>query len=241
MRKQNDFRDLIIVIRDKINKNQLEKNNIYQTLKEIKNALPYMKGIKNGKIKTKRENLICEICELNCHKNCECIINQWFCSMISFSGKCRICNHSSSSHKKEKFIYLQNEVIEPLLNNENNSELDYFINFLSNTQKEKKLHLSGLNEYDNILGKVLNYLNRQIRICNGKIEDAEAQNLSVENDIIEVLKKIKGNLDFLRNNALNKEARTIKIFIEEYIKNKDKKEKEIINNLFQKYQNQLIN
>ena len=87
----------------------------------------------------------------------------------------------------------------------------------------------------------MNYLNKQIGICSGKIEEAEVQNLSVENDIIEVLKKIKVNLDFLRNNALNKEARTIKIFIEEYKKNKDEKEKEIINNLFQTYQNQLIN
>ena len=241
LRKANEYREIIIAIRNKIDKNKLEKKNILQTLKEIRNALPYMKAIKSGKIKTEKENLICELCELNCHKNCDCVINTWFCSMISFSGECKICNHSFRVHKKEKFIYIYNLENEPLLYNENNRELDYYINFLSNTQKEEELHLNALNEYDNILKNTLNYLYTQIRICNAEIEGVERQNLSVENEIIEVLKIIKINLDFLRSNALNKETRTIKIFIEEFIINKDEKEKEIINNLFQKYQNHYLN
>ena len=39
----------------------------------------------------------------------------------------------------------------------------------------------------------------------------------------------------MRKNALNKETRTIEKFIEEYIKNKNDKEKKIIEDLYQNY------
>ena len=241
LKKQNEYRELITEIKDKIEKNKEEKEYILQTLKGIKNALPYMKTIKNLKYNTKEENLICEICNLNCHKNCNCIISKWFCNMISFSGECKICKHHFSYHKKEKFIYIQKGENEPLINNENNEELDYYINFLSETKKQKEFHLEGINEGNSVLKNTLNYLNNQIRICNERIEEGEEHNLSLENEIIEALNKIKKNLDFLRSNALNKEKRTIQIYIEEYKRSKDEKEKEIIDNLFQKYQEQNLN
>ena len=56
--EQKKYRELIIQIKDKIDKNKLEKETISQTLKEINNALPYMKKIINKPIQTKNDNLI---------------------------------------------------------------------------------------------------------------------------------------------------------------------------------------
>ena len=94
----------------------------------------------------------------------------------------------------------------------------------------------AINLDNNLLQRALNNFNKQIQNCDEEIEKANNENILIEKDIIDALKNIKSNLDFLRNNALNKENRTIKIFIEEYSKNKNDKEKNIIWNLFQNCQ-----
>ena len=65
--------------------------------------------------------------------------------MISFNGNCKICNHSVSMHKKEKLIYIQNEVDEPLINNEI-EELQNYIKFLSIKKEEETLKMNEINE-----------------------------------------------------------------------------------------------
>ena len=57
-----DYKKLINKIEDKIKKNKFEKENIFQSLKEINNTIPYMKKIINSPIQSKNENLICEKC-----------------------------------------------------------------------------------------------------------------------------------------------------------------------------------
>ena len=152
--------------------------------------------------------------------------------MISFNGNCKICNHSVLRHTKQKLFYIQHEEDEHLLNNEI-IELQNYIKFLSKKEKEEQLKMKNILETNEIFEKTLDNLNKQLVKCNEEIQKIKNQNLSVENEIINALKNIKNNLDFLRNNALSKETRTINNFIEEYIKNKDDKEKEIINNLYQ--------
>ena len=229
--------DVLIEIKEEINNNNLEKKNINQYLKEINNALPYMKKIISKPFKSKNNNLICEKCQINCHKNCNCILtvfSNWCCNMISFNGNCKICNHSVSMHKKEKLIYIQNEVDEPLINNEI-EELQNYIKFLSIKKEEEALKMNEINEANELFKRTLNILNKQLINCNKEIENMENSNLSVEIEITIALKNIKNNLDFLRKNALNKETRTINNFIEEYIKNKNDNEKKIFINLYKNY------
>ena len=154
--------------------------------------------------------------------------------MISFNGNCKICNHSVSMHKKEKLIYIQKEVNEPLINNEI-EELQNYIKFLSIKKEEEALKMNEINEANDLFKKTLNILNKQLINCNEEIEKIKNSNLSVEIEITIALKNIKNNLDFLRKNALNKETRTINNFIEEYIKNKNDNEKKIIINLYKNY------
>ena len=232
-----DYKKLINKIEDKIKKNKFEKENIFQSLKEINNTIPYMKKIINSPIKSQNENLICEKCQSNCHKNCNCtltIFSEWFCNMISFSGNCKICNHSISVHKKGNIIYIQNEEKEQLINNDI-EELKNYIKYLSDLKKKRNIYMNSLNEDNEILNKSINIIKNQIENCNKEIEKAKKENMAIENDIFIALQKIKKNLDFLRKNALNQENRTIKIFIEEYVKSKNDKEKKIIENIYQNY------
>ena len=236
--EQINYRNLITAIRDKLDKNKLEIKNISQTLKEINNTLPYMKKIINKQIKTKNENLICEECQSNCHKNCNCnltILSNWFCIMISPIGACKICNHCRASHKIEKFIYIQKEENERLINNDT-EELENYIKFLKDKKRDELYHMDAINNDNILLNKALINFNNQIKNCDKEINKAKIQNLSIENEIIVTLKNIQMNLDFLRENALNKENRTIKSFVKDYAKNKNDKEKKIIQNLFKNYE-----
>ena len=95
--------------------------------------------------------------------------------------------------------------------------------------------MNSLNEDNKILNKSINIIKNQIENCNKEIEKEKKVNMAIENDIFISLQKIKKNLDFLRKNALNQENRTIKIFIEEYVKSKNDKEKKIIENIYQNY------
>ena len=238
LNEQKNYKELIIKVRNKLKKNDLEKINIYQTLKEISVTLPYMKKIINSPIKTEKDNLICEKCQSNCHKSCNClltIISIWGCNMISFDGKCKICNHRLLDHKRGKFIYKQEEEEEALINNET-EELKNYIKFLSQKQTEETFHMKAIVEDNDILKKVLSNLNNQVVNCDSDIKNLENQISLIEKEIIKALKNIKINLNFLRENALNKENRTIQIFIEDYAKNKNDNEKNIIMNLYKKYE-----
>ena len=95
--------------------------------------------------------------------------------------------------------------------------------------------MNSLNEDNEILNKSINIIKNQIENCNKEIEKAKKEKMEIENDIFIALQKIKKNLDFLRKNALNQENRTIKKFIEEYVKSKNDKEKKIIENIYQNY------
>ena len=154
--------------------------------------------------------------------------------MISFSGNCKICNHSISVHKKGNIIYIQNEEDEQLINNDI-EELKNYIKYLSDLKKKRNIYMNSLNEDNEILNKSINIIKNQIENCNKEIEKAKKENMEIENDIFIALQKIKKNLDFLRKNALNQENRTIKKFIEEYVKSKNDKEKKIIENIYQNY------
>ena len=155
--------------------------------------------------------------------------------MISFDGKCKICNHRSIDHKRGKFIYKQEEEKEALINNET-EELKNYIKFLSQKQTEETFHMKAIVEDNDILKKVLSNLNNQLANCDSDIKNLENQISLIEKEIIKASKNIKINLNFLRENALNKENRTIKIFIEDYAKNKNDNEKNIIMNLYKKYE-----
>lgn len=235
--EQKKYRELIISIKDKIQKNNYDKKNIFQSLKEINKTLPYVKKIINQPIKSNKENLICKTCESNCHKNCGCnftILNKWFCNMISFKGNCKICGHGVSEHIKGKFLFIQQEEKEQLIHNDFD-ELEKYIEFLSNKKEEEILHMHVINKDNNLLEKTLNTFNEQIDKISIDIENVKIQYTLVENELIETLNNIKKNLDFLRANALNEEKRTIKTFIEEHAKNKNEQEKIIIKILFQKF------
>jgi len=233
--EQEKYKNYIIETKEKIHKNNLEKVNIIQYIKEINNTLPFMKKVINKPFKSKNYNLICEECQFNCHKNCDCIftfISELGCNMISLYGKCKICNHSVLRHKKVKLFYIQQDENEHLLNNEI-EELQNYIKYISNKKKNEVLKMNNILEGNDLLQKTLEYLEKQLINCKEEIEKIKNEDLNVENEIINCLKNIKNNLDFLRNNALDKETRTISNFIEEYISNKGDKEKEIINNLYQ--------
>jgi predicted ABC-class ATPase len=106
---------------------------------------------------------------------------------------------------------------------------------LSETRKSKTSDLNKINISIECNKEILNRCNKQVKNCDKEIKEIESENSLIESEIIETLDNIKKNLDFLRENALNKEDRTIKIFIAEYAKNKNNKEKEIIENLYQNY------
>ena len=82
-----------------------------------------------------------------------------------------------------------------------------------------------------------NHLNiSKEKVCNEKIKEYENNYLSVEIEIIKDINNIKKNLDYLREYALNKESRTITMFVENYKGNKSKKkEKDVIEKLFKIY------
>ena len=200
MTEQKKYKELIIQIKDKIDKNKLEKETISQILKEINNALPYLKKIINKPIQTKNDNLICEKCQSNCHKNCNCsftAFSKYFCNMISFNGKCKICNHNISYHKKVKFIYIQKEESEKLINDDI-EELINYTNFLLGKEKEEMFHMIAINEDNDFLQKALNNFNNQIENCDKEIEKVKTNILTIENEIYGALNNIKNNLDFLR-------------------------------------------
>ena len=237
LNEQKNYKEFIGILIDKIKNNNIKKENIEKTLKEIDNAIPYMKKIMSSPFKTDNQNLVCENCHSNCHRNCNCSfsgISEWFCHMINFFGKCKICNHSLSEHKKGNFIYKQNEENERLLNNEI-EEIKNYIQSLSEIKTKDIQDINEINWTNDFFQESINNCEKQMKNCDKEIKKAEKQNLLIENEVIEYLKKIKTNFIFLRENALNKEDRTIKSFIEEYSKNKSDKEKEIIEELYKKY------
>ena len=233
--EQNKYLELIIAIRDKIRGNICNINNISAYLREIDVALPSLKKIMTQKIETFNVNLICKACQSNCHKNCKCFLStcsKWFCCMFSFNGICKICNHHISEHEKGKIIFIQKEGL-PVPNEF--EKIENKIKILSNKNEEEKLHIDTINKDNNLLQKTLDIFNKEIDNCKKEIEKAKIQKASIENELIETLNKIKNNLLFLEQFALNKEKRTIKTFIEDYAKSKNIKEKELIENIYQKY------
>ena len=235
--EQNKYMELIIAIRNKIRGNNCNVINISTYLKEIDVVLPHMKKIITQPIKTFNENLICKTCQSNCHKNCKCSLttfSKWFCNMISFNGICKICNHNISEHEKGKIVFIQKEGREQPIRNEF-EKIENKIKILSNKNEEEILHIDTINKDNNLLQKTLDTFNKEIDNCKKEIENAKIQKTSIENELIETLNKIKNNLLFLEQFALNKEKRTIKTFIEDYAKSKNNKEKELIENIYQKY------
>ena len=240
--KQKEYKSKIKSIRDNINNNNLEKKNIKQTLKEINNALPFIKKTIYMPIKTTDENIVCEKCLLNCHKNCKCTLTlffDYFCNMISINGICKICNHSVLVHKKVKYIYKQSEENESLIDKDDKELKEYF-EFLLDKEKIEKSNLEDVSEKNNIFKNTLKFLKEQEKKCNEDIKKYESMYLLVEIDIIQTLNNIAKNLDYLRENALNKESRTLAAFVEDYKEKKNEDEKKIIEILYQ-YYNNLIN
>ena len=231
--EQKTYKKLIIETRDKIDKNNSKREILYQSLKEINNALPFVKTIINKLINTENYNLICEKCHFNCHKNCNC---KWFCDAISFYGKCKICNHGITAHKRAKYIYSQKEESERFVNNDV-EELKECFKFLSEKKEITEIGINDINEYNNYLQKTLDNLYRQENKCNEEIENYKEKILEVEIEIIKTINNISNNLDYLRKNALNKESKTINIFIDDYKKDKEDKQKFIIEELYEKYNN----
>ena len=117
--------------------------------------------------------------------------------MISFNGKCKICNHNVSHHRKVKLIYIQKEENEKLINDDI-EELINYTNFLLGKEKEEMFHMIAINEDNDFLQKALNNFNNQIKNCDKEIEKVKTNILTVENEIYGALNNIKNNLDFLR-------------------------------------------
>ena len=155
--------------------------------------------------------------------------------MIYFNGNCKICEHSSKFHIKKNIDYIPEEKEERIVNNEL-GEISEHIKNLIEIEKIEKNNIVKLENKNDILNKVLDTLNHEENLCNEKIKEYENNYLSVEIDIIKAINNIKNNLDYLRKYALNKESRTIKKFVEDYIGNKnEKKEKDVIEKLFKIY------
>jgi len=115
-------------------------------------------------------------------------------------------------------------------------ELSEHYKNLLEREKEDKNNINKLENKNDTLNRILNTLNYEEKVCKENIKEYENNYLSVEIDIIKTINNIKNNLDYLRKYALNKESRTIKIFVENYIGNKnDKNQKDVIENLFKIY------
>ena len=156
--------------------------------------------------------------------------------MISFNGDCKICNHSISEHKKGKFLFIQKEENDKPIHKKF-KKIEDKIKILSNKNEEEKLHIDTIDKDNTLLQKTLDNFNKEINNCDNEIEKAKIQNKSIEKKLIKTLNNIKNDLEFLEKYALNKEKRTIKTFIKDYEKSKNNKEKELIDNLYQKFIN----
>lgn len=104
-------------IKNKMEENFLKKNQKISKYEEIYNIINTVKNNLNNTIRerdhilnnsimaTDRNNVTCTECMSNCHRNCICIINKYFCSNISFKGDCKICGHGIKKHRKSGYIY----------------------------------------------------------------------------------------------------------------------------------------
>ena len=207
-------------------------------LNEINEGIPYMIKIEYRQVDTNESNFLCHICKFSCHRNCNCIltkVSNYFCGMINFFGVCKICRHSLKFHSKKNIDYIPEEKEERIVNDEI-GELSEHIQNLIEAEKIEKNNIDMLENKNDTLNKLLDILNNEEKVCNEKIKEFENNYLSVEIDIIKAINNIKNNLDYLRKYALNKESRTIKMFVENYIGNKSaKKEKDVIEKLFKIY------
>jgi len=237
--KLQNYKSKIKSQKDEIQKNNVEKIDAYLMLNEINEAIPCIIKIEYRQVNTNESNVLCEICKASCHRNCNCIlanVSNWFCKMINFKGNCKICEHSSKFHKKKNIDYIPEEKEERIVNN----ELSEHVKNLIEIEKIEKNNINKLDNKNDTLNKILDTLNNEEKICNKNIKEYENNYLSVEIDIIKAINKIKNNLNYLRKYALNKESRTIAMFVENYIGNKnEKKEKDAIEKLFKIY-NDLI-
>ena len=240
--KLQNYKSKIQSQKDEIEKNNYEKVDAYIMLDEINKEMPYMIKIEYRQVDSNESNVLCDICKFSCHRNCNCILSNlsnWFCKMIAFNGNCKICGHSSKFHRKSNIDYIPEEKEERIVNNEF-GELSEHIKNLIEIEKIEKNNIDKLENKNDALNKVLETLNHEEKLCNEKIQEYENNYLSVEINIIKAINNIKNNLDYLRKYALNKESRTIKIFVENYLGNKnEKKEKDVIEKLFKIY-NDLI-
>ena len=238
--KQQTYKNKIQSKKDEIQKNNCEKVDIYLMLNEINEAMPTEVKIEYRQVDATESNFLCEICKFSCHSNCNCFltnISNWFCKMISLNGNCKICGHSLKFHNKKNIKYIPEEKEERIINNEFEELTEYIKNLLE-IEKIEKNNINMLENKNDTLNRIIDTLNHEEKVCNEKIKEYENNYLSVEIDIIKAINNIKNNLDYLRKYALNKESRTIAIFVENYIGNKsEKKEKDIIGNLFKIYQN----
>ena len=240
--KLQNYKSQIKSQKDEIQKNNSEKIDAYLMLNEINEAIPCLISIEYRQVDTNESNFLCEICKASCHRNCNCIlvnVSKWFCRMINFKGNCKICRHSSKFHRKENIDYIPEEKKERIVNNEF-EEISEYIKNLIEIEKIEKNNINKIENKNDTLNKILDTLNNEEKICNKNIKEYENNYLSVELDIIQAINKIKNNLNYLRKYALNKESRTIAMFVENYIGNKnEKKEKDAIEKLFKIY-NDLI-
>ena len=218
------------------------KNNLTNTIKERDELL------NNSTRGTDENNVICKECLSNCHKNCKCIINKYFCSNISITGDCKICKHGLKNHQKCNYIYHfsrgelieKNQLIGEL--NDQLREIRNKINDLKNDEKnlisrnenlfkelkEKMVELKELEDNENYdinhLEKIINNLETEKNKFSKKIEDSKIQLKENEIIFLQTLSKIKTNLEYLRNNSLNKELKyTLEEFINERIKEAEQK------------------
>ena len=240
--KLQNYKSKIQLQKNEIEKNNYEKLDAYIMLDEINKEIPCIIKIEYRKVDSNEINFLCDIFKFSCHRNCNCILSNlsnWFCKMIYFNGNCKICGHSSKFHKKKNIDYIPEEKEERIENNEFEESSEYIKNLIEREKIEKN-NIDKLENKNDIINKLLDTLNHEEKVCNEKIKEYEDNYLIVEIDIIQSINNIKNNLNYLREYALNKESRTIKIFVENYIGNKnEKKEKDAIEKIFKIY-NDLI-
>ena len=236
--KRQNYKSKIQSKKDEIKKNNGKKLDAYIILNEINEEMPYEIKIEYRQVDTKESNFLCDICKFSCHRNCDCFltnVSNWFCKMIYLNGNCKICGHSLKFHRKKNIDYIPEEKEERIVNNEFEESSEYIKNLIE-VEKIEKNNIDNLENKNDILNKLLETLNHEEKVCNEKIEEYENNYLSVEIEIIKDINNIKKNLDYLREYALNKESRTITMFVENYKGNKsEKKDKDVIEKLFKIY------
>ena len=156
--EQNNLRKILDTYNTKNNKEQLE--NIIKKLKESKlekKEIIETKYDKNQK-ESKKKNLICEKCKVNCHPDCNCNWlffwkgkNSWWCNEITKEGYCKICSHNYEEHLRDFYVYEPIEKKEKKIVGLNESEIreiDEKIDLLETQIKqiEKSSELSNVQD-----------------------------------------------------------------------------------------------